>query len=104
MEALGLKPHIIEPIHKLGDTLYLIYTESIEAIKVLHAFIGTYISDHRIVGIKLQLKTTKKLESSRHRKFKTLNLKPFTKEFNNGRILQHTPLENAYNEFNTGTH
>ena len=58
MEALGIKQHIIEPTHKLGNTLDLIYTESIEAIDILLTFIGNYISDHRIVGIELQLKTT----------------------------------------------
>ena len=99
MEALGLKQHIIEPMHKLGNTLDLIYTESIEAIEVLHAFMDNYISDHRIVGIELQLKKHEKLESSRHRNFKAFNLKTFTKEFNNDRILQQTSLENAYNEF-----
>ena len=61
MEALGLKQHIIEPMHKLGNTLDLIYTESIEAIEVFHAFIGNYISGHKIVGIELQLKTAWKI-------------------------------------------
>ena len=55
MEALGLKQGIIEPMDTLGSTLDLIYTESIEAIEVLHTFIGNYISDHRIVRIELQL-------------------------------------------------
>ena len=99
MEALGLKHYIIQPMCKLGNTLDLIYTKSIEAIEVLHAFIGNYDSDHRIVGIELQLKKHKKLQSSRHRTFKAFNLKMFTKEFHNDRILQQTSLENAYNKF-----
>ena len=78
MEALGLKQHIIKPVwvFKLGNTLDLIYTESIETIEVLHAFIGNYISEHRIVGIELQLKKQhEKLESSRHRNSRHLILK-----------------------------
>ena len=43
-------------MHKLGNTLDLFYTESIKAIEVLHKFIGNYASDHKIVGIELQLK------------------------------------------------
>ena len=56
MEAMGLIQHIIEPTHQLGNTLDLVYTESLEAVKVLHAFLGDYISDHRLAGIELQLK------------------------------------------------
>ena len=55
MEAVGLIQHIIELIHQPGNTLDLIYTESLEVIKVLHAFLGDYIWDHRLVGIELQL-------------------------------------------------
>ena len=51
MEALGLTQHVLEPTHKLGNTLDIIYTECLEIIKVLHMFIGQYVSDHRIVGI-----------------------------------------------------
>ena len=51
MEAIGQIQHIIEPTHQLGNTLDLIYTESLEVIKVLHAFLGHYISDHRLAGI-----------------------------------------------------
>ena len=60
MEALQLKQHIIEHMHKLGNTLDLIHTESIEAKEVLHTFISNYVSDHRIVGVELQLKKTTK--------------------------------------------
>ena len=37
MEALGLKQHIDKPMHKLGNTLDLIYTESLNRVKVLHS-------------------------------------------------------------------
>ena len=43
MEAMGLIQHIIEPTHQLGNTLDLINTESLEAVKVIHAFLGDYI-------------------------------------------------------------
>ena len=56
MEAMGLIQHIIEPTHQLGNTLDIIYTESLEAIKVVLAFLGDYISDHRLAGIELQLR------------------------------------------------
>ena len=36
MEALGLIQHLLEPAHKLGNTLDVIYLESLETIKVLH--------------------------------------------------------------------
>ena len=64
MEAMGLIQHIIEPTHQLGNTLDLIYTESLEAIKVLHAFLGDYISDHRLVWNRITTKkTTEKNQS-----------------------------------------
>ena len=56
MEALGLVQHIDKPTHQLGNTLDHIYTESLDALGVSHAFISTYISDHRLVGIELNTK------------------------------------------------
>ena len=79
MEALGLRQHIIEPTHKEGNTLDLIYTESIDTVEVLHAFIGNFISDRTLVGVELQIrKQYKKSESARHRNFKALHLEAFT--------------------------
>ena len=51
MEAMGLIQHIIEPTHQLGNTLDFIYTESLETVKVLHAFLGDYISHHKLAVI-----------------------------------------------------
>ena len=100
VEALGLRQHIMEPTHKKGNTLELIYTESIDTVEVLHAFIGNFILDHRLFGVVLQLrKQFEKSESPRHRNFKAFNLEAFTCEFNNNRILQQTVLEVAYNIF-----
>ena len=42
MEALGLRQHLIDPTHKKGNTLEIIYTESIDTVEVLHAFIGNF--------------------------------------------------------------
>ena len=56
MEALGLAQHIDKPTHQLGNTLDHIYTESLDALGVSHAFISGYISDHRLVGIELNTK------------------------------------------------
>ena len=60
---MGLIQQIIEPTHQLGNTLDLIYTESLEVIKVLHAFLGDYISDHRLAGIESQLKKQQQSQS-----------------------------------------
>ena len=56
MEAMGLIQHITEPTHELGNALDLIYTESLEAVKVLHSFLRDYTSQHRLDGIELQLR------------------------------------------------
>ena len=44
-EALGLTQHIEKPKHRLGNTLDLIYTESLDRVRVIHSFIGNFISD-----------------------------------------------------------
>ena len=54
MEALGLVQHIGKPTHQLGNTLDHIYTESLDQLGVQHAFIGPYLSDHRLVGIEIK--------------------------------------------------
>ena len=41
-------------MHKLGNTLDLIYTECLNRVKVLHSFIGNFMSDHRVVGTELE--------------------------------------------------
>ena len=53
MEALGLQQHIDKPTHQQGNTLDHIYTESLDQLGILHIFIGSYISDHRLVRIEL---------------------------------------------------
>ena len=58
MEALGLVQHIDKPTHQLGNTLDHIYTESLDQLGVQHAFIGPYLSDHRLVGIEINTKKT----------------------------------------------
>ena len=100
IEELGLRQHIMEPTHKQGNTLDLIYTESIDTVEVLHAFIGNFKSNHRLVGMEIQLrKQYEKSESARHRNFKAFDLEAFISEFNKNRILQQTALEVAYNKF-----
>ena len=56
METLGLTQHVLDPTHKLGNSLDIIYTESLETMKVLHEFIGGYASDHKLVGIEINLR------------------------------------------------
>ena len=61
VEALGLVQHIDQQTHQLGNTLDPVHMESLELIKVYHTFTSTYISDHCLVGIELQMK--KQLEN-----------------------------------------
>ena len=56
MEVLGLTQHIEKPTHRLGNTLDLIYTQSLDRVRVIHSFTGNFIPDHRIVGIELEIK------------------------------------------------
>ena len=100
MEALGLQQHIDKPTHKLGNTLDLIYTESLNRVRVLHSFIGNFISNHRVVGIKLIIR--KQLEmhwTTKHRNYKDFSLNSFSQKFNN-KILEQSSLENAAQVFN----
>ena len=46
MEGLGLQQQINKPMHKLGNTLGLIYMESPDRVKVLHSFIGKGLDTH----------------------------------------------------------
>ena len=72
-------------MHKLRNTLDLIYMESINGVKVLHSFIGNFISDHRVVGIELEIrKQLEKHQSTRHRnykEFKQLHARMLTIEY-----------------------
>ena len=81
VEGLGLRQHIIEPTHKQGNTQDLIYTESIDTVEVLHAFIGNFILDHRLGMCNYNYKSNMKNQSQ-------LGTEAFTGEFNNNRILQ----------------
>ena len=96
MEALGLVQHIDQQIHQLGNTLDLIYTESLEPILVNHAFTSSYISDHCLVGIELQMKKQQvRIESSKARNCKDFNTSSFETSFNNSRILEEENFELA---------
>ena len=94
MEALGLRQHIDKPTHQLRNTLDHIYTESLDQLGVQHAFIGTVISDHRIVGIEVsQDKGWEQLDMQPRRPLKKLTAESFKEEFNNKTILQHSKLD-----------
>ena len=101
METLGLQQHIDKPVHKLGNTLYLIFRENLNGVKVLHSFIGNFILDDRVVGIELEIrKQQEKHQSARHRNYKEFNLNSFSQEFNNNKILEQSSLKDAVWEFN----
>ena len=96
MEAFGLHQHIDEPTHKLGNTLDLIYMESCNRVRVIHSFICNFISDHRVVGIALEVwKQLVKCQSTKHRNYKDFNLNSFSQVFNNKKILDQSTLEEA---------
>ena len=80
MEALGLVQHIDKPTHQLGNTLDHIYTESLDQLGVQHAFIGSYISDHRLVGIEINMKkNSKQLEKLPRCPLKEVDLDTFSR-------------------------
>ena len=101
MGALGLKQHIDKPTHRLGIKPDLIYMESLDRVRVIHSLIGNFISDHRKVGIEVEIK--KQLErnqSTKHRNYRDFNLNNFSQVFNNNKILDQSSLEEAVQAFN----
>ena len=101
MEVLGLTQHIEKPTHRLGNTLDLIYRESLDRVRVIHSFIGNFISDHRMVGIELKIKKQlEKHQSTMHRNYKDFNLNNFSQVFNNKKILDQPSLDKAVHVFN----
>ena len=91
MEALGLVQHIDQQTHQLGNTLDLIYMESLEPPKVYHAFTSTYISDHHLVRIELQMKKQlTRIESSKTRSYRDFNPRNFEASFDNSAILEQS--------------
>ena len=101
MEALGLQQHIDKPTQKLGNTLDLIYTESLNRVTVLHSLIGNFISDHRVVGIELEIrKQLEKYQSTKHRNYNDFSLNSFSQKLNNNKVLDQSSLEDAVQVFN----
>ena len=99
MEALGLVQHIDQQTHQLGNTLDLIYMESLEPPKVYHAFTSTYISDHCLIGIELQMKKQQtRIESSKTRSYKDFNPRDFKTSFDNSTILEQDDFTLAVQE------
>ena len=96
MEALGLVQHIDQQTHQLGNTLDLVYTENLEPIRIYHAFTSSCVSDHRLVGIELQMKKQLvSIESSKTRSYKDFNPSDFNTSFNNDNILEQDSFEQA---------
>ena len=99
MEALELVQHIHQQTHRLGNTIDLVYTESLEPIRIYHAFTRSYILDHRLVGIELQMKKQLvSIESSKTRNYKEFNASDFNTGFNNDNILEQDSFEQAVME------
>ena len=74
--------------------LDLVYTENLEPIRIYHAFTSSYISDHRLVGIELQMKKQLvSIESSKTRSYKDFNPSDFNTSFNSDNILEQAVIE-----------
>ena len=70
--------------------------ESLDRVRVIHSFIGNFISYHGVVGIALEIrKQLEKCQSTKHRNYKDLNLNNFSQVFNNSKILDQSSLEDA---------
>ena len=101
MEALGLQQYIDKPTHRLGNTIDLIYMENLDRVRVIHSFIGNFISNHRIVGTELEIKKQlEKHQSTKQRNYRDFNLNNFSQVFNNNKILDQSSLEEAVQVFN----
>ena len=99
MEAMGLQQHILQPTHRLGHTLDLIYTESTDNIKVIESFIGEYTSDHRLVGIELEIRKHRdKVLPTKRRDYKEFSIDSFSKHFDQNSILERSDLETAMDQ------
>ena len=55
MKAFGLEQHVQGPMHRLGSTLNLIFTQLENEVKVTNTTKHSYISDHCMVSIDLHL-------------------------------------------------
>ena len=96
MEALGLVQHIDQPTHQLGNTLDLIYMESLEPMLVNHAFTSNFISDHCLVRIELEIRKHQvRVESSKTRNYKNFSPSTFETSFNDSTILEQDNFELA---------
>ena len=70
--------------------------ESLDRVRVIHSFIGNFISNHRVMGIELEIrKQLEKCQSTKHRNYKDFNLNNFSQVFNNSKILDQSFLEDA---------
>ena len=73
--------------------------ESLEPIKVYHTFTSTYISDHHLVGIELQMKKQLiRTESSKTRNYKNFNPSEFEATFYNATISELDDFKLAVQE------
>ena len=99
MEALGLVQHIDQQMHQLGNTLDLVHMESLEPIKIYHALTSSYISDHHLVGIELQMRKQQvRIDSSKTRSYRDFNPSDFNTNFNNSIVLEQDSFEKVVEE------
>ena len=74
-----------------------LHREHRPTLEVRHSFIGEFLSDHRLVGIEINIrKMICQLESQTRRPFKKLDLNTFKQEFNNEAVTQHRQLDEIW--------
>ena len=105
MAALGLEQHIHSPIHRLRNSLDLIFTQLHGQVKVTNATTHGYISDNCMVSIDLQLHKLRYLRQQKMIRYKTrITAKALLTNFTAPILDPNDSLNQACNKLNTKLH
>ena len=100
MEAMGLEQHISGPTHKLGNTLDIIFTGIISELKIITHNKHTFISDHCVVSIDVNInKLQHQRTNKKIRKTTKLTKEAMMGNFHPPNIESGASLSEAYNHF-----
>jgi hypothetical protein len=84
MLALGFEQHVDFATHKLGNTLDLVFTETIGPQKVEECSPGPFISDHCVVSLKTKIEKDNMIRKSvKYRKLDKIDMESMMKELEN---------------------
>ena len=99
MEALGLTQYVQFPIHRLGNTLDLVFAESSKHLNVSTVRPGQFISDHCFVmwatSIPREDLTSKTVST---RKIKNIDVDRFVGDINLDRVMEMDNPDEILNE------